>query len=129
MALIKCHECGNEVSTEAGKCPKCGVTPKSQTNFGRALLTVIGAIAVVWYFFGGGLDKQANVQMKDIEAKVASDSVEQYTIAKNQGDKTQICAQAMQVSAAYLQAKDQENYNIWKKAEKRDCEEAGMPTN
>ena len=24
MALIKCHECGNEVSTEAKACPKCG---------------------------------------------------------------------------------------------------------
>lgn len=24
MALIKCKECGNEVSTEALSCPKCG---------------------------------------------------------------------------------------------------------
>ena len=28
MALIKCKECSNEVSTEAGKCPKCGAKVK-----------------------------------------------------------------------------------------------------
>lgn len=28
MALIKCSECGKEVSTEAGKCPHCGVKVK-----------------------------------------------------------------------------------------------------
>lgn len=26
MALIKCPECGNEVSDQAEKCPKCGIT-------------------------------------------------------------------------------------------------------
>lgn len=28
MALIKCHECGSDVSSEAAACPKCGVKPK-----------------------------------------------------------------------------------------------------
>jgi hypothetical protein len=28
MALIKCRECGKEVSTEADKCPNCGARPK-----------------------------------------------------------------------------------------------------
>lgn len=30
MSLIKCHECGNEVSTEAAACQKCGAKPKAQ---------------------------------------------------------------------------------------------------
>lgn len=32
MALIKCHECGNDVSTEAAACPKCGAKPKKPQN-------------------------------------------------------------------------------------------------
>jgi uncharacterized membrane protein YvbJ len=28
MALIKCHECGESVSTEAVACPNCGAPPK-----------------------------------------------------------------------------------------------------
>jgi TM2 domain-containing membrane protein YozV len=27
MALIKCNECGNEVSDKAASCPKCGAPP------------------------------------------------------------------------------------------------------
>lgn len=38
MALIKCHECGNEVSTEATACPKCGAKPKAMaTNLNKNL--------------------------------------------------------------------------------------------
>lgn len=32
MALIKCPECGNDVSTEAVSCPKCGCPIKKQKN-------------------------------------------------------------------------------------------------
>jgi len=63
-----------------------------------------------YQFWGGG-----------IENKVANDAVQEYEIAKNQGDKTQICVQAGLVSAAYLQAKDESNYQKWKTIEKQDC--------
>ena len=32
MALIKCTECGNEVSTKAKACPNCGAPVKSVSN-------------------------------------------------------------------------------------------------
>lgn len=62
-----------------------------------------------------------------IEQQVAKEMVEQYEIAKKQGDKIQICVQAGLVSAAFLQAKDEENYNKWKKIEAEVCKEAGIP--
>ena len=65
--------------------------------------------------------------MQQIENQVAEDAVKQYEIAKDQGDKMQICVQAGLASAAYLQAKDKENYNKWKAIEKADCRAAGMP--
>lgn len=32
MALIKCHECGNAVSTEAAACPHCGARPRGNAE-------------------------------------------------------------------------------------------------
>ncbi len=32
MALLKCHECSNEVSSEAKTCPKCGARLKEPTS-------------------------------------------------------------------------------------------------
>lgn len=72
-----------------------------------------------------GCDSQEQ-QLETIHAKVADDAVEQYDIAKKQGDKVQICAQAGIVSAAYMQAKDEPKYNEWKAVEKADCKAAGI---
>lgn len=72
-----------------------------------------------------GCDSQEQ-QINTIHAKVANDAVEQYDIAKKQGDKVQICAQAGIVSAAYMQAKDEPKYNEWKAVEKADCKAAGI---
>jgi len=64
--------------------------------------------------------------MDSIYAQVINDSVNQYNIAKRQGDPIQICVQAGMVSASYLQANDEYNYGIWKKTEKEDCAKAGI---
>lgn len=50
MALIKCHECGKDVSTEAKACPSCGakvVLPKKKSRMGRLFLyALVGVILV-----------------------------------------------------------------------------------
>jgi len=43
MALVKCKECGQEVSQKAGSCPKCGAPIEKKTS----LLTWIVAISKV----------------------------------------------------------------------------------
>ena len=73
-----------------------------------------------------GCDAATDMQMDKIHDKAASDVVEQYEIAKRQGDKMMICAQASVVSAVYLQAKDEAKYNEWKAVEKTDCKAAGI---
>lgn len=50
MALIKCKECGNEVSSEAKKCPNCGFPLKSKKKSG--CLTLIVAIILIIFFIG-----------------------------------------------------------------------------
>lgn len=41
MAIIKCHECGNGVSSDAKACPHCGVKPKAKTSM---LTWIIGGV-------------------------------------------------------------------------------------
>ena len=86
-------------------------------------ILILGAASLLL----AGCNELANRQMASIEAQVAQDSVAQYNIAKQQGDKMQICVQAGLVSASFLQAKDQANYNKWKSIEKTDCAAAGLP--
>ncbi len=45
MAIIKCPECGNEVSDEAFKCPKCGKELK------KAKRGIFGKLCI-WGFWG-----------------------------------------------------------------------------
>lgn len=50
MALIKCKECGNQVSSSAKSCPKCGAKIKSSGCFGKlfkiALYIIMGFLAI-----------------------------------------------------------------------------------
>ena len=83
--------------------------------------------AAIWWFGGGGFDSHVTQQVNKIENQVASDSVAQYQIAKREGDQMQTCVHAGIVAAAYLQAKDESNYQQWKQTEKSDCRKAGVP--
>lgn len=48
MSLTKCQECGNEVSTKAKTCPKCGAKVKKPSGFGRKLLLgFVGLVVIV----------------------------------------------------------------------------------
>lgn len=89
------------------------------------------AICLLLFVIGGGLNaaEQSTAQSmeKDINVKVANDAVDQYQIAKRSGTATDRCVHAGMVAAAYLQAKDEENYRVWKRTESTDCRSAGVP--
>ena len=85
---------------------------------------------LAWVFSCASLcacDDLAKSQLQSIQDQVAKDAVDQYEIAARQGDPIQKCVQAGMVSAAYLQAKDETNYQTWKAREKLDCSVAGLP--
>jgi hypothetical protein len=93
---------------------------------GFPLLIVGGLVAST---IGSGSIPAAPPQafMDGITRKVALDAVAQYEIAKRGPDKIQTCVSAGMVAAAYLQAKDEANYNAWKTKERDDCAAAGVP--
>ena len=127
MALIKCHDCGSQVSKDAKKCQNCGAIPKTAANMISAIVGAAGVLFFLWFYFGGGLETQAKKEMAKITQQVANEQVEQYEITKKSGSEIEICVHAGMVSASYLQAKDEANYATWKGIERADCAAAGMP--
>jgi len=83
----------------------------------KGFFTLLMFGAIIWYFVVGGVEKS-----------VASDAVDQYDIAKRHGSPMDICVQAGLVSAAFLQAKDEDKYKVWKAKEQQECAAAGLPS-
>lgn len=48
MALKKCSECGNDVSTKAEKCPHCGASQKS-AQYGCGTLIIVVIVGFILY--------------------------------------------------------------------------------
>ena len=69
-------------------------------------LTVLFCLALASGGGKGSVESGDNPILSGIEKQVAKDTIKQYEIAKQQGDKMQICVQAGLVAAAQLQAKD-----------------------
>ncbi|WP_394003554.1 zinc ribbon domain-containing protein [Luteimonas sp. WGS1318] len=63
MAIIKCKECGSEISTTAAACPKCGA--KYAQTSGCAKIALIGVILVAFMLVVGmcSRDKPADTSM------------------------------------------------------------------
>lgn len=127
--LVSCKTCGNQVDNTAKACPHCGVKSPGISGKQKWLRFLMYSMATVFVIMlmAKGSQKGTTMAMQGVTNQVANDMVEQYNIAKQQGDKIQTCVQAGIVSAAYLQAKDQPNYNQWKATQKQDCRKAGVP--
>jgi hypothetical protein len=128
MALVQCPECGSEISSDALACPKCGKQTLPAGASTVSALIGLGLLAGAgWFLLGGGLESLSKGSLGNIQKQVAEDAVAQYRIAAGQGNRMQKCVQAGFVAAAYLQAQDSMNYNLWKATEQADCAVAGLP--
>lgn len=74
MALVKCHECGKDVSTQAAACPGCGVkprpVPKPSSKRDRTMATVVAlvgvGIAAAFVLADDGPEAQAKKQAEEV---------------------------------------------------------------
>lgn len=81
MAMIKCKECGGEVSSKADACPKCGVRLKAKPSgcivgFFKLIGGMVGAIVglmVATSLLSSG-DKRDPVQEVESRCRALSDS-------------------------------------------------------
>ena len=99
---------------------------QKEHNLASGILNVLIVGGILWFFFSGGLEKQAAKNMRRIQNQVAADSVAQYGIAHRNGTAMDRCVQAGMVTAAFLLAQDESNYQQWKTIEKNDCRSAGL---
>lgn len=59
MALIKCKECGTEVSTEAAACPKCGAKPKTKLSIIH-WIGILTGLSILYFFITTPSNQQVN---------------------------------------------------------------------
>lgn len=65
MALIKCRECGTQVSTKAKACPSCGAIPRKKMT----LLKWVAATFVAIMTYGAYLDSKLTPEQKTARAE------------------------------------------------------------
>ena len=74
MALIKCPECGKEISNSANKCPHCGYTIKSigktiSTNKKNITVAVIAVAVVLFVILCFNVFSRPNIKMDDFNTE------------------------------------------------------------
>jgi hypothetical protein len=74
------------------------------------------------------IEEQSKEFVDHINNQVAEDAVKQYEIAERGGNAADTYVHAGIVAAAYLQAKDEANYQKWKQIESAAARKAGMPS-
>ena len=58
MALIKCTECGKEISSKAKICPHCGAKNKKRTSPSAWIILILALIFAFIYFSNTGTDNR-----------------------------------------------------------------------
>jgi hypothetical protein len=59
MALVKCRDCGAQVSTNAKSCPKCGSVPPKQTSGCAWIVLALIAPAMIYGIYASAVIKPA----------------------------------------------------------------------
>lgn len=87
MAMIKCPECGKEISDKAKVCPNCGVKIKGKNNIILIIIIVVLFIVILGstYFVIHNKEDKKDTQEKNQENTV--DETETNDIIKEQEDK------------------------------------------
>lgn len=73
MALVQCHECGQQISTDAKACPHCGAKPRYRPSLGFVLIAgLLIVFGIKSAFTETGTTEKAQTA-EEIAAKEASD--------------------------------------------------------
>ena len=88
MALTKCHECAQQISTSAAVCPKCGAKPRRR---GTAFFFVFLAAAVALVFMAQSwqmnatreVERRKQEQRREQAAEIAKQKADAFTDARD----------------------------------------------
>ncbi|MBW2606100.1 MAG: OadG family protein [Deltaproteobacteria bacterium] len=87
MALKKCKECGNTVSSKAGNCPSCGTPIKKKTNISCiGAVFVLIVIAIAYTSISNTLNKPVKQKPETIIKTPAQKPAAEKTLAEKQAE-------------------------------------------
>lgn len=101
---------------------------KTALKIAYGTFAVIVAIGIIGYMNADHSDDPDiyDITMESTYQKVINDAIQQYEIVKRTGNEIESSVQAGIVAAAYLQAKDEINYNKWNAIQKQHDKAAGL---
>lgn len=76
MALIKCKECGSQISTNAIACPSCGAKLPRKTSKFTWFIVGLLLISIAKMMFGGEKTTEASSKIKNDPEQIAAKAVE-----------------------------------------------------
>lgn len=103
MALIKCGECGNDVSTEAKTCPKCGAKVKYKKPTSRTAKVLGGLLAIS--VIGGMIASQDAADTRKAVDAASQAAMTPEQKAQKDAAKAKRSAQIQQAAAGALTLK------------------------
>lgn len=132
MSLIKCHECGKEISDEAKTCPHCGVKPKTGMGAGKAVLLTFFILIVISMVMGKISSENAATQEDTRRASLtpAQRAAEDAAKAKSKriGEARYICQLTLEKSLNDPDSAKLESSYKWYAEERKDGTILVQPT-
>lgn len=106
MAMTKCKECGNEVSTKATSCPKCGAKINRTSWFTKLIAGFIGLVVIISIFSSISASNKQEKRVAEEQARIASLTPEQRekedAQRKLQAEAQQLADQMQSASGACM---------------------------
>ena len=87
MGMIKCHECGAEISSQASACPKCGAKPKSNPWIAAGIFAAIAYFS--FQFFSTGTVNSSSTKHTVTYEVQSTSGVASLTYQNEQGGTEQ----------------------------------------
>lgn len=92
----------------------------------RNLMLILSVVLFGYSTLSFLLSSAATPKPQIVPSRVVDDQVVQYNMAVKIGSKTDRCVQAGFVASAYIQTRDEANYQAWNGIRNDECKAAGL---
>lgn len=94
----------------------------------KAILGTIAVVVTLIVLIAVAMPSEMEVAstVQSLHTETARDFESQYYMVKETGSAMDQCVRAGFVAEAYLQARDNDNFNKWQAIEEEDCAAAGL---
>ena len=109
MSLTKCRECGNQVSTRAESCPKCGAVQKNRIGCLGYVSIIFGILVIIGVFRSTTNYTSKTTQPKDNSKRTSTISKKEIQKVYKEGDTLSIGYTSYAVRQSWWSSKSSDN--------------------